>query len=173
MSTQAKPRFLPATYDLDQLRELLSGLYRELDQAIAGHGPVCELSGRCCRFKEHGHTLFLSAPEAALLLADAPDPVRELDDGETCPWQDHQGRCTAREARPMGCRVYYCDPRYQEVAPRLSEEFLRRLNEMVTQQNWPWNYAPLHHHLAAVEAQPLGKAVVGPANDSSSRTQTS
>ena len=40
--------------------------------------------------------------------------MRPLDQGATCPWQDSRGHCTAREARPLGCRVYYCDPAFEE-----------------------------------------------------------
>ncbi len=92
-------------------------MYRDLDAEVAGPAPVCLVSGLCCRFEEYGHTLFVSAPEMAILLADAPPPSRPLDDGATCPWQDARGRCTAREARPLGCRVYFCDPTYQDQAP--------------------------------------------------------
>ena len=67
------------------------------------------------------------AAEAALLVADAPPPARPLDDGATCPWQDGAGRCTARGARPLGCRVYFCDPSYEGQAEPLTEEFLGRL----------------------------------------------
>jgi len=130
-----------------QARGPLAILYKELDAAVAELGPVCQLSGRCCRFEEYGHTLFLSAPEAAVLIADAPPPVRPLDDGRTCPWQDGQGRCTAREARPLGCRVYYCDPRFDDHAPRLTERFLARLRSVVDAEGWAWSYAPLHRHL--------------------------
>ena len=97
----------------------------QLDAAVARLGPVCRISGRCCRFREYGHTLFLSAPEADYLLSEAPAPVRPLDDGETCPWQDVRGRCTARDARPLGCRVYFCDPAYQDAAPELSRALHR------------------------------------------------
>src|SRR3954466_1131721 len=102
-------------------RDALHAVYAELDAEVPGLGPRCELSGRCCRFAEYDHTLFLSAPEADLLLEEAPSPVRPLDAGETCPWQDHAGRCTARGARPLGCRVYFCDPAFESHAPRLSE----------------------------------------------------
>ena len=46
-------------------------LYQEVDQAVAAAGPVCIASGRCCRFKEYGHILFLSNLEAEVLLAGA------------------------------------------------------------------------------------------------------
>jgi Fe-S-cluster containining protein len=134
-------------------RERLRALYAGLDEAVAALGPVCQLSGRCCRFAEYGHTLFLSAPEAALLLADAPPPVRPLDDGATCPWQDGQGRCAARDARPMGCRVFFCDPTFEPHAAELSEAFLARLKRLADDLGLPWGYAPLHHHLRLARSE--------------------
>jgi hypothetical protein len=138
---------------LAALRAPLEALYHELDLAVAGQGPVCELSGRCCRFREFGHTLFLSAPEALLMLALAPPPVRELDDGQTCPWQDARGRCTARDARPLGCRVFFCDPLFEGQAAELSEAFLGRLKQLARRHDWPWDYAPLHHHLEQARSE--------------------
>lgn len=150
MSTERPPE---STVSLaDDARPPLRAIYGELDQAVSELAPVCQLSGRCCRFEEYGHTLFLSAAEAAVLIADAPPPVRPFDQGETCPWQDRQGRCTARDARPLGCRVYFCDPRYDAQAPVLTERFLTRLKEITAQRGWPWNYAPLHRHLAPAYA---------------------
>jgi hypothetical protein len=137
----------------ESFRNALRALYADLDAEIARLAPVCALSGRCCRFEEYGHTLFLSAPEAALLLDEAPDPSRPLDEGATCPWQDTQGRCTAREARPLGCRVYFCDSGYQPHSFELSERFISRLKKLVEDHNLPWNYAPLHHHLGRAKAE--------------------
>ncbi|MBV8677864.1 MAG: hypothetical protein JO355_11950 [Planctomycetaceae bacterium] len=139
--------------DPARFREPLRALYAALDAEVARLGPVCQLSGRCCRFVEYDHVLFLSAPEAMLLLADAPPPARPLDRGETCPWQDLRGRCTAREARPLGCRVYFCDPAYQDRAPELSEMFLARLKRLADDLGLPWGYAPLHVHLLRAQAE--------------------
>jgi hypothetical protein len=126
-----------------ELREL----YAQLDAAVARRAPICQVSGRCCRFEEYGHTLFLSGVEADYLVSRAPKPARPLDEGRTCPWQDDRGRCTARDARPLGCRVFFCDPTYQDAAPELSEEFLARLKRLAERHDRPWDYAPLHRHL--------------------------
>lgn len=142
------PRLDPARF-----RDALRVLYADLDAEVARLNPSCALSGRCCRFDEYGHTLFVSAPEAALLIADAPPPSRGLDDGQTCPWQDHGGRCTARGARPLGCRVYFCDPAYEPHAPGISEAFLGRLKRLADSLGMPWSYAPLHRHLHAAKAK--------------------
>ncbi len=50
-----------------ELREL----YDAVDREVAAIGPVCELSGRCCRFLEYGHTLFISTAEVNYLLGSA------------------------------------------------------------------------------------------------------
>jgi hypothetical protein len=139
---------LESTHDLDRFREALLAAYAELDAEVARQTPVCQISGRCCRFEEYGHTLFVSSPEFALLLADAPAPSRPLDGGATCPWQDNRGRCSARGARPMGCRVYFCDPDYQPRAPEIAEAGIARLKRLVEELGLPWDYAPLHRHLA-------------------------
>jgi hypothetical protein len=125
----------------------LRALYEQLDAEVARLGPVCQLSGRCCRFSEYGHTLFVSAIEVEFLLDGAPDPPRPLDRGDTCPWQDLLGRCAARGVRPLGCRVYYCDPAYSPAACELSERFISRLKSLADRHGLPWNYAPLHRHL--------------------------
>lgn len=147
---------------LERLRGALRAIYDDLGAELARLGPTCHLSGRCCRFEEFGHTLFVSGLEMAVLLADAPVPCRPLDDGRTCPWQDAAGRCTAREARPLGCRVYFCDPSYEAVAPEVSERFIGRLKRVADEFGLPWHYAPLHRHLREAAADGRFRDVVGP-----------
>jgi hypothetical protein len=128
---------------MSETRRVVLEMYSEVDAEVAAAGPVCIASGRCCRFKEYGHTLFLSALEADVLLADAPpyDPATVTAD--FCPFQ--QGNlCTARGPRPLGCRVYYCDPNYQETAQQISEKYLRRLKQLAEESGAGWRYAPLH-----------------------------
>jgi len=125
----------------------LRALYDEVDREVARLGPVCQLSGRCCRFAEYGHTLFASTIEIGYLVAEAPRPSRPLDQGDHCPWQDQLGRCTARDARPLGCRIFYCDPTYQESAHEISERSITELKAITQRWDLAWNYAPLHRHL--------------------------
>jgi hypothetical protein len=127
-------------------RRIVLEMYREVDRGVAAAGPVCVASGRCCRFKEYGHTLFLSSLEAEVLLAACPpyDPASVTSD--FCPFQ--QGNlCMAREPRPLACRVYYCDPNYQETGARISETYVRRLKQLADENGVTWHYAPLHHFL--------------------------
>jgi hypothetical protein len=129
----------------ENTHRLVLELYREVDQAVAAAGPVCVASGRCCRFKEYGHTLFLSNLEAEVLLAGAPAYERPVS-GDFCPFQKDK-LCTARDARPLGCRIYYCDPSYQETGNRISEKYLRELKALSNEQGIAWRYAPLHSFL--------------------------
>jgi hypothetical protein len=141
----------------EELRREVLALYRDVDQAVAAAGPVCVASGRCCRFKEYGHTLFLSNLEADVLLAGAP-PYEAPVSSDFCPFQKGN-LCTAREPRPLGCRVYYCDPGYQETGQAISETFIRRLKELAHRHGVDWHYAPLHHFLNAAKPGAAGAAV--------------
>lgn len=120
-------------------------LYAEADREVASAGPVCVSSGRCCRFKEYGHVLYVSSLEADVLLSSAP-PYELPVTSDFCPFQKGN-LCTAREPRPLGCRVYYCDPVYQETCSRIMEMYTRRLKELCEEEGLQWCYAPLHYFL--------------------------
>jgi hypothetical protein len=124
-------------------RRAVLQMYHDVDREVAAAGPVCVASGRCCRFKEYGHTLFLSNLEADVLLAAAPAYDPETVTADFCPFQKGN-LCMAREPRPLGCRVYYCDPAYQETGQQISEKYLRRLKDLSDEHGTGYLYAPLH-----------------------------
>jgi hypothetical protein len=126
----------------DPFRRELARLYAELDAEIAGHAPRCDVSGRCCRFEEYGHTLFLSRSEAEWLFEPGLPAGTELNRAG-CPWQV-EGKCTARERRPIGCRVYFCDPAFEDRMGPISERYLARLKELHGAFKRPWDYRPLY-----------------------------
>ena len=132
-------------------------LYAELDAEIADEKPRCDASGRCCRFSEYGHTLFLSAIEAELLFEREPESV-----GGECPFQIN-GLCTARDRRPLGCRTYFCDQKYAERMPEISEAAIRRLKALHDRWERAWDYRPLERFLVSPSVQP--PAPSGPKND--------
>lgn len=127
------------------LRRRVLEIYLEADADVKAAGPVCVASGRCCRFKEYGHTLFISSLEADVLLEQAP-PYEAPVSADFCPFQK-ENLCTAREPRPLGCRVYYCDPSYQETGNAITEKYLRRLKDLAIENGVEWRYAPLHQFL--------------------------
>jgi Fe-S-cluster containining protein len=129
----------------EQLRRRVFKLYDEADAEIRSHGPVCVASGKCCRFKEYGHTLFLSHLEADVLLAGAPEYGTPTDPG-FCPFQVNK-LCTARQHRPLGCRVYYCDPSYAGKGELITEKHVAELKAISDEWDVGWTYAPLHRFL--------------------------
>ena len=130
----------------EERRRRVLSLYAEADREVAAAGPVCVASGKCCRFKEYGHTLFISQLEADVLLEAAPPFAPEAVTADFCPFQKGNF-CTAREPRPLGCRVYYCDPAYQEAGVAISEKYVRKLKELADELGERWRYAPLHVYL--------------------------
>ena len=132
-----------------ETRRRVLELYQELDREVAEAGPICVASGRCCRFKEWGHVLFLSNLEAEVLLESAPAYDTPVS-ADFCPFQKEK-LCTAREPRPLACRVYFCDPNYQNRSQEITENYLRRLKDLAEEDEVPWCYAPLHQFLNEVK----------------------
>lgn len=141
-------------------RRALDALFADLDAAVSSAGPVCRASGRCCRFGEYGHTLFLSRLEAERLLEEGL-PERAVVSPASCPFQVG-GLCTARERRPMGCRVYFCDPEYQERGRELAEEFINHLKRLHDHLGIGWEYRPLHAFLEGRQPQDEGVRETSP-----------
>ena len=126
----------------EAVREAVLEVYADVDRAVAAAGPRCDSSGRCCRFEEYGHTLFISQFEAELLLETAP-PYEQPVSWAGCPFQV-QNVCTARDERPLGCRIYFCDPSYQDTGQRITEEAIAWLKRLADEHHEGWRYAPLH-----------------------------
>ncbi len=134
---------------MTELRSRVLQVYAEVDAAVAAAAPRCDASGRCCRFTEYGHTLFLSQFEADILLETAPDYDKPVTrDG--CPFQVGN-LCTARDERPLGCRIYFCDPAYEGVGERITEDALAKLKRIADETGSDWRYAPLHVFLNEAE----------------------
>lgn len=145
----------------NEIHRRVRALYSDVDAAVAAAGPKCDASGRCCRFKEWGHVLYLSMFEAEVLLESAP-PFAQPVSSEFCPFQ-RDNLCTAREPRPLGCRIYFCDTSYQEMAGRITEDALRSLKNLADEFDLEWRYAPLHVFLN--DAPGRATARLGAAND--------
>ena len=131
------------------VRRRVLEVYATADRAVSAAAPRCDASGRCCRFTEYGHSLFISQFEAELLLETAPaydTPVTR--DG--CPFQV-DNLCTARNERPLGCRIYFCDPAYQETGNGITEEAIASLKRIADDHGTGWRYAPLHVFLNEAE----------------------
>jgi hypothetical protein len=130
---------------MQDLRRKVLEVYAEADAAIAAANPRCDASGRCCRFTEYGHTLFVTHFEAEILLESAPH-FEQPASRDGCPFQIN-GLCTARESRPLGCRIYFCDPAFAERMIEITETCIAKLKAIADEHGGEWHYSPLHHFL--------------------------
>ena len=123
---------------LDALARL-DALYADLDAELAALAPRCELSGRCCDFPKSGLTLFSTALEMERLRrSGAP---HENGDPALCPhWS--AGVCVAREGRPLGCRLYFCDASKAAPLEELSIRYHERLRRIHDETGVAYRYAP-------------------------------
>lgn len=116
----------------------MKDFYEETDRLIAEHAATCWNKGNCCRFGEFDHRLYVTALEVCYYLASGRLPIPPTTDA--CP-HAYDGKCHARERRPLGCRVFFCDPAAQEWQGPLTEERLRCLRQLHEQLGVPYFYA--------------------------------
>jgi len=111
-------------------------IYADLAQEIDARRPVCAISGRCCRFEEYGHRLFVTTIELAVFVhefeASAPSPEMAENisrwGGTGCPFQVGK-LCGVHSIRPLGCRMFFCDPTSTEWQNSQYEQFHARLKQ--------------------------------------------
>src|SRR4051794_11160897 len=48
-----------------EVRHAVGQVYEDLARAVSQQKPVCNTSGRCCRFEEFGHRLYVTTMELA------------------------------------------------------------------------------------------------------------
>ena len=136
----------------------VGAVYAKLQEEIDQRRPVCTASGRCCRFEEYGHRLYVTTIELAAFargLGEWPVvsgqwpkkcttslPVlsssfllttdhRPLATSPGCPFQI-EGLCGVHPIRPFGCRVFFCDETatdWQQDAYERHHARLKRLHE--------------------------------------------
>ncbi|APR77703.1 Hypothetical protein A7982_03050 [Minicystis rosea] len=116
----------------DDLLTALTEVYRDADALFWGWS--CPASTECCRFGITGREPYVTSIELLALRRAiaarggmrswkrAPTVGRDPDgtstsrvtlpvisEERTCPMLDAAGRCAAYEARPLGCRTFFCD----------------------------------------------------------------
>jgi hypothetical protein len=117
----------------------LEAVYADLERELAERRPRCELSSRCCRFREYGHQLWTSVLELDYLRARSGPPPEGASAEGVCPYLK-EGRCGAREGRMLGCRIFFCDPGYKEAMGPLYEAYHRRVKEIHVRHGIPYRY---------------------------------
>ena len=115
--------------DRADFAERMRAFYAEVDRAVAAHRPRCQNRGACCRFDSFGHSLYVTTSELAFFVAGNRHRRRPVGSRQTCPYQ-RDGLCDAREHRPLGCRIFFCDPDAQSWQPDEYESHLRALKQI-------------------------------------------
>lgn len=121
-----------------ELIERMRSFYEETDRLIAEYSATCWNRGQCCAFSQYGHRLYVTALETAYYLS-AGEPLPQITE-DACPHASG-GKCHVRDRRPLGCRIYYCDPKAHDWQGPLTEERLGRLRTLHMQLDVPYFYA--------------------------------
>ena len=145
-----------------EIDRAIRALYTDLDQAVAERRPVCNASGRCCRFEEYGHRLYVTGLEIAWFLqgvgrresgvgkAPASNDLSlqqltpaighpPLATAPSCPYQVN-GLCSTHTIRPLGCRVFFCEEGTAGWQQDTTERFLGQLKQLHAEQGLPYAY---------------------------------
>ena len=142
----ASAAFMPA------VDAALRAIHEDMAAATRARGPRCDASGRCCRFGEWGHHLYVTGLEAAWCLRGSgrtptADDVRAAAGRDDCPFLE-AGRCGVHDFRPVGCRAYFCDPVAAGWQEELSERMLARLRTLHEEHGIPYRYGEWRTMLA-------------------------
>jgi len=157
-----------------ETRARLAEVYRRVDAALAPvAAATCRACGKCCRFEPGGIILFASALELAYLVTEMGGMPRPSLPGhasaepKTCPRQQRrehathhasvswrcpyqrENLCTARGARLLGCRTYFCDAEAREAGEGAYAEALREIQRIAAGQG-PWWYGPARLYFECV-----------------------
>ncbi|GIW72208.1 MAG: hypothetical protein KatS3mg102_1750 [Planctomycetota bacterium] len=130
----------PLRHPPEVYREL-EAIYRGVDRAIAALGPRCERRGLCCDFDRVDHVLYASQLEIDYVRDHVPPARYLLPSGNACPFL-HQGQCTARAVRMLGCRTYFCQQGWEALGAEIYERALGRLKALAARHGLGWRYAP-------------------------------
>lgn len=120
----------------------LEVLYGDLDRELAELRPLCQSSGRCCRFKAFGHQLWTTRLELDYLVAHQGLPEGPPREEGTCPYLK-DGLCSVRDHRMLGCRIYFCDPSYAGAMGPLYEKYHARIKELHRRHQVEYRYGEL------------------------------
>jgi len=123
----------------EEVRRGVEAVYSDLTAEVEKRRPVCVLSGRCCRFEEYGHRLFVTTMELAAFIHGFENLSKQGAltesianwNGVGCPFQVAK-MCGVHAIRPFGCRIFFCDEtstQWQNEAYEVFHARLKRLHE--------------------------------------------
>lgn len=146
--TQIVQSWLTACAPHTPVSRALEAIYQHVHTETIARQPLCQASGRCCNFEKHGHRLYVTGIEAAYMFARlegdnrARATLEQVNAARTrgdCPYLINN-LCTAHTIKPLGCRVYYCDPTAQRWQEELSEYALAQIRAIHDEHGLEYRY---------------------------------
>lgn len=131
-----------APMDRSGLWRELEALYADLDRELATLRPLCQSSGRCCRFTTFGHQLWTTGIELDYLVEHEGLPPAPPPEAGSCPYLKN-GLCSVRDHRMLGCRIYFCDAAYAGAMGPLYEKYHARLKDLHRRHGVAYRYGEL------------------------------
>lgn len=122
-------------------QEALREIYRELEEELSAIAPPCRACGECCHFDKFDHTLYVSDIEVKYVLENAGPPSPVIKKG-VCPYL-FKNKCTIREYRPLGCRIFYCQEGWKARSAGIYEKYHRKIKDLCIESGIEWRYSPL------------------------------
>lgn len=135
-----------------EVRDAVRAVYADVQRAIELRRPVCVVSGRCCRFEEYGHRLFVTTVELAAFVQELPalsGTEGRPWDGSGCPFQSGK-LCGVHALRPFGCRMFFCDATSTDWQNEAYEQFHARLKRLHEELDVPYYYVEWRQALRAL-----------------------
>lgn len=122
-----------------EVRAAVDALYADVAAEIDRRRPLCVISGRCCRFEEYGHRLYVTTLELAAFRSRYLGEAVTAWDGTGCPFQVNK-LCGVHAIRPFGCRMFFCDATSTEWQNDAYERFHAELKSLHDRLGVPYFY---------------------------------
>ena len=147
---------MTAAGERQDVLDAVRNLYADVQEEINRRRPVCVISGRCCRFEEYGHRLFVTTAELAAFTRGLRErepatggPPPPAWDGTGCPFQSNK-MCGVHAIRPFGCRMFFCDATSTAWQNEAYEQFHARLKRLHEELGVPYFYVEWRQALGAL-----------------------
>ena len=167
---QALRRAVEAAAGRADVGTAVRSVYDAVDVEIGRRRPTCDASGRCCRFEEYGHRLYVTTLELAAFLNGRDEVRRSVAEGGRpstaspfvilhpspspwdatgCPFQEGK-LCGVHAIRPFGCRMFFCDPTSTDWQNDAYERFHGQLKQLHQTLGVPYFYVEWRQALRAM-----------------------
>lgn len=147
----------------EDVHRAVHDLYHQLEVEVQRRRPMCAASGRCCKFEEFGHRLFITTIELATFAHDLGQGLLGDETAENwakwksggCPFQ-LAGLCGVHLIRPFGCRIFFCDSTALNWQEMLYERFHGQFKSLHERFSVPYFYVEWRQGLAALDGPAPG-----------------